>query len=181
MKDSSYYNDIYEISDKYNQPYDNIIYYPIYKKIIDKLNVHDIILELGCGVGHLAQMIEDNGCLSYLGIDFSEIAIEKAKKRSYQSFICSDIVNDNLDFPYDLIIATEFFEHVEYEKILKKIKKGTRIIFSVPNFLIDSHLYCWEDDNHIRNDFREYMLINTVETVLEIKGKKWFLVDGFKK
>lgn len=181
MKDSGYYNRIYDKSDKYSQSYDQIIYYPIYKKIINKLNIHDVIVELGCGVGHLAQMLEDNEYLHYLGIDFSEIAIDKAKVNSNQQFLCSDIMADELDYPYDSIISTEFFEHIEYEKVLKKLKKGTRIMFSVPNFLIDSHLYCWKNEKEIENDFQNYIHINTIEIVLEIKDKKWFLVDGFMK
>ena len=181
MKDNEYYNKIYRKSDKYSQSYDEIMYYPIYKKIVNKLNYYDIILELGCGVGHLAQMLEENQYKSYLGLDFSQIAIEKATEKSNQKFLVSDIMKDKLNYPYDVIVSTEFFEHVEYEKILNKIKPGARLIFSVPNFLIDSHLYKWDDHKQIQNDFSKYMYINTIQTVIEIKDKKWFLIDGFKK
>lgn len=180
MKDNEYYNKIYRKSDKYSQSYDEIMYYPLYKKIVNKLNYHDVILELGCGVGHLAQMLEENQYKSYLGLDFSEKAIELAKEKSKQRFICSDIMTDKLDYPYDVIVSTEFFEHVEYSNVIERIKKSARIIFSVPNFLIDSHLYAWNNHKEIKRDFSKYMYINTIHTVIEIKDKKWFLVDGFK-
>lgn len=54
------------------------------------------ILELGCGSGHLAKMIqEEMPNVKYLGIDISDKAIEKACNENIKNskFICGDVGN----------------------------------------------------------------------------------------
>ncbi len=90
-------------------------------------------------------------------------------------------MTSNLDYVYNTIISTEVFEHLEYIKILEKLAKGTKIIFSVPNFIIDSHLYNWQNAKEIRRDFSKYIDIKTIEKPLQIKDKIWFLISGIVK
>ena len=50
------------------------------------------ILDLGCGTGELVKYL--TGIISYIGVDFSEIAIETARKLHREenySFVCEDI------------------------------------------------------------------------------------------
>ncbi len=87
MKNKEYYNKIYSKSEKYKAGYKDIIYYPVYKKILQYLNYSDQILELGCGSGHLAHLLKDKGFNNYTGLDFSDIAIDHARLRTSQLFI----------------------------------------------------------------------------------------------
>jgi len=181
MKNKEYYNRVYTTSEKYKQHYEDIIYFPLYKLVLTKLNRHDRIFELGCGSGHLAHMLRDNDFNNYVGADFSSVAIAQAKERTDQLFFEQDILQNNIWVNYDIIIATEVFEHLYYEKVLEKLNKGTQIVFSVPNFLCDSHIYSWQDEQSIRNDFEKYINIITIEIAMTRKEKKWFLINGFIK
>jgi len=181
MKTNEYYNKIYNESSEYKKHYSDIIYFPIFKEIIKKICKHNIIIELGCGAGQLAHYLMDNKYCNYLGIDFSNKAIEQAIKTVGNKFIVKDLLSYNIDLNYDTIIALEFFEHIEYKKVLTNLKSDTKIIFSVPNFKIDSHLYYWKDEAQIKRDFSKYIDIVTIENPLSIKNKKWFLVNGIIK
>lgn len=178
MKNEHYYNKIYDTSEAYKAHYSDSIYYPIYKRVTEKLTQGSKILELGCGSGHLAHLLKYNGFEYYLGLDFSQVAIDYAKKRTNQEFLKQDILNGNVWSNYNVSIALEVFEHIEYEKVLRKLKKHSRILFSVPNFLIDSHIYSWQNKGEIKKDFEKYVDIESIEIPLQIKGKTWFLIDG---
>lgn len=179
MKDKEYYNKIYDTSEKYKQHYADIFYYPLYQSVLTKINKHDRILELGCGSGHLAHLLKDNDYFNYVGLDFSNIAIAQAKIRTDQLFYEQDILKEDIVINYDVVISTEVFEHLFYEKVLEKLNKGSQIIFTVPNFLIDSHLYCWHNEEEIRKDFEKYISISSIDIVLEQKNNKWFMINGF--
>jgi 2-polyprenyl-6-hydroxyphenyl methylase/3-demethylubiquinone-9 3-methyltransferase len=181
VKTSEYYNKIYLKSDEYRKHYTNSIYYPLYKKVFKHISKDDNILELGCGSGQFAHYLYDNYIRDYLGLDFSEEAIKQANKRVEQVFVRHDIIGNDFFSKYDTIIAIEFFEHVEYKEVLKKLEKGSKIIFSVPNFLIDSHLYSWENTDQIEHYFGKYIEIEKIEKGLEIKDKYWFVVKGVIK
>ena len=76
------YDLTYSSSEDYRQHYRDMIYYfPMWQYIISKLSKDDKILDLGCGPGHLAHMLYDNGFKTFIGIDFSKIAIEMAKNK----------------------------------------------------------------------------------------------------
>ena len=54
-------------------------------------------LELGCGVGYFSEYLEDNG-IEATGIDFSSVAIERAKKRTSgnehkPTYLVGDVTN----------------------------------------------------------------------------------------
>ena len=96
------------------------------------------VLDVACGTGTLADFY--NG--DYTGCDFSEVAIETARKvrRLGAKF---DVADFTLPFPvpekfYDTIVLAEFLEHIEddavvFENITKILKPFGRIIISVPN------------------------------------------------
>lgn len=177
-KTKEYYDNIYFKSDKYKQDYSDIVYLPIYVKVLKKINRKDKILELGCGAGHLAHMLKDFEYNNYIGIDYSQVAIRQAAEKVDQLFVKLDVIKDDIIFDYDVIISIEMFEHLNYTKVLGKLKKGTQIIFSVPNFMIDSHLYSWDSEEIIRRDFEKYIKINSIEKALQIKNNKWFIISG---
>ena len=93
------------------------------------------ILELGSGSGYLASQICSkilkNITFHYVGIDFSEEAITKAKKRKIKN--CSFFKNDFLDFlndsddVYDIIISQRsvmaIMNKKQQKELLKLIKK----------------------------------------------------------
>ena len=96
------------------------------------------VLDVGCCFGILADYFFGD----YTGLDFSEVALKKAKsvRREDAKFLlrdCSDLTDFDF-FGFDTIVITEFLEHfVNDEKILDPIfahaKPGTRLIITCPN------------------------------------------------
>lgn len=84
------------------------------------LNSNMRVLEVGCGVGTLTQLlataIKDGHLLAN---DISPISIELAKNRldgmSHVQFICGDIKNLNVQGPFDLIVLPDVLEHIPLE------------------------------------------------------------------
>jgi SAM-dependent methyltransferase len=181
MKGKEFYNKIYSNSVNYDLHYSESLYFKIYEKVLTLLDKSDTIIELGCGTGQFAQYLEDNKCIYYIGFDFSDVAINKAKSKSNQCFMCLDILTDEIKFKYDTIIALEVFEHLYYEDVLKKLMPGKKIIFSLPNFKTREHIYAWGSEIEIRKDFEEFVNILSVEKVMQKGKKEWYLINGIVK
>jgi SAM-dependent methyltransferase len=129
---------------------DNLYYNDFYTK--NGVGVHDnperfaavaalckgFVLDAACGTGSLS----DYYFGQYLGVDFSEVAIEQAKKarRKNAAFDCVDftkLYNYNFDL-FDTVYLGEFLEHVENDEIvfqnIKNLSRpDVRIICTVPN------------------------------------------------
>ena len=99
------------------------------------------ILDAGCGEGHLIErLIKKLKQHSYTGVDITDIALMKAKKRC-PSAIIQKMDLYHLDFPdnsFDIVICTEVLEHLsDYSTAIKELKRvlkhGGSLIITFPN------------------------------------------------
>lgn len=116
------------------------------------------VLDIGCGDGVLAGY-----CGSYLGLDFSEAAIDLARKRNHGSeFLLYDFladVGDDLpDGPWDTIVLGELLEHIDggaqtmlFRKIKAVLADAGTVVATTPN---GSAI---PDEAHIRTFTEEQM------------------------
>jgi len=129
------------------------------KRISQFIKKNDEVLDIGCGTGdYLLEMAKYGVKLN--GFDYSEYAIERAKKRLISQKVnlkVSSVENFKNEKKYDLILISEVLEHIKDDsRVLKKIvnflnKKG-KIIISVP---FDQNL--WEYESHQSyDDLRRY-------------------------
>ena len=150
-----YYNDIYSDdypAEKYIPIYEIIIRY-IKSLKLDQIN----ILDVGCGVGEFANQIQNIDYNDYLGFDFSQNALNQAKKKLpdiSSRFILHDCYKmSQIDYDYNIAVAVEVLEHLDDMKIIKQLKSGSYLIGTLPNF--------WASNNaHLRiykNKFSIYM------------------------
>ena len=101
------------------------------------------ILDAGCGEGQLLlriQKIFSSFNAELYGVDVTNVALERAKKRAPKSkFSLQDLKNLNYENNFfDVIICTEVIEHVpEYQKVLRELKRILKdrgvLIISFPN------------------------------------------------
>jgi len=102
------------------------------------------VLDIGCGPGQVAKFFHDKGLKEYTGLDFSTIAIEKAKLLCPEyNFIVANALNTDIfdNVFYDTVICMEFLEHISSDlDILKRIICGTEFFGTVPNFAHPSHI-----------------------------------------
>ena len=164
----SIYNDIYSNSKEYKKHYKEVIYYPIWKHVLENVEHNDKILDLGCGPAHLSQMLFEGGVKKYTGIDYSPVAIKMARNRNLPyEYIESDLFDiDYSKYADHVIIATETFEHIENDIELIKMLPKNKIIFSVPNFMSETHERVYKNQQYIRNRYKD---IIQIRTILEFK------------
>jgi SAM-dependent methyltransferase len=88
------------------------------------------ILDLGCGPGNTANELASAAYRSYIGVDISEVALEKARKRTQEngredknSFVRSDFLGYASAQEFDVILFRESMYHVPYGQVLSILEK----------------------------------------------------------
>ena len=180
MCESEKYDERYTISITYKKHYSRIVYYKVWSYIADHLTKSDKILDLGCGPGHLAQMLHDRGFKNYVGIDFSNVAIQMAKSKVPSfTFICADL--NYIDFSvYDdfKFVSTECFEHLKSDiQLIERLPKNN-IIFSVPRSKAKFHYRTYKTEAFIRDYYKEVLNISCVTRIKITTTKALFIVEA---
>ena len=185
---SDYYDSAFSGNPDWREPFTKSPYYFLWTVIVDRLRnaPATYLLEIGCGPGQLASAMNAAGVFDrYLGIDFSDVAIDFARDANPTlSFALDNALTTELleTETYDTIVTTEFLEHVEEElEVIGKIRPGTRVLGTVPNFPYVSHVRHFDTAEQVyerySDDFRDFR-------VTEIDGvqpdTKFFLMDGVK-
>jgi SAM-dependent methyltransferase len=145
-KGADYYNRIYEGTDS------------VSRSLTAEVAKHvsgQSVLDLGCGIGLLASLTEGR----YLGVDFSSVALEKARKlhrRAGAGFLLVDLRHFHLSplATFDTVVLQEVLEHLDDPSLAVGIaysKANRRIIATVPQNIPDpAHVksYWTEEDIH---------------------------------
>lgn len=181
-----YYNAIYKNSAEYSKTdITKSIYFPVWRNVLKFIDKNDEILELGCGNGLLARYLIANGYIYCNGIDFSEVAVDMAKKNnpnSERKFAVKDIRTISRIPKHLTVLSLETFEHLEDEiSLLQIIDKDTRIVFSVPDFTCEAHQRYFVDSNAIYKRYGEYIAITEISKIRIADGKYIYLIGGTKK
>lgn len=157
------------------------------------------ILEAGCGEGFILDRLYKAGVgEKRIGIDFSDDAIELAKKeRPHLDVRKGDIYNIPFkDNSFDLVICCEVLEHLEQpEKALAELERVTKnyVILSVPNepvfklanFLRGKNILRLGNDrehvNHWSGDSFEKFVGDKFNVFTRRQPFPWTLLVGEKK
>jgi 2-polyprenyl-3-methyl-5-hydroxy-6-metoxy-1,4-benzoquinol methylase len=110
--------------------------------LINQIEPGSKILEIGCSNGFITEYIHDHTGSEMLGVDFSEVAIEQAKKRTKKksaklNFACLDLRNENLpedNFDVILLVDSIYFLGEVKDTLLKlnqKLREHGRMILSI--------------------------------------------------
>ena len=145
--------------------------------------MNPIIIDIGCGPGQFANLLFDNGYTDYRGIDFSEEAIINAKNRNvgYEELLSVENAYETNLFStnYNTVILFEILEHVEGDlDILNRIKNGSNVLFSVPNFYSKGHLRLFQNKDEVISRYRDIVDILNVEEFILENDNVIFLVQG---
>lgn len=155
---ADYYDEVY------SRKYDTKRFQPIYRAVVKSISQNGTkVLELGCGTGDLAVMIEKVG-KPYSGFDFSRKAIKIAKKRGAKNVFKGNIYDPiRYSGDYNTVIGLEVFEHIDDIDALALIPVGKKLIISVPNFPDVAHKRIYEDPDQIA--FRWQALVKISEVI----------------
>lgn len=172
---NSLYNDAYKSGGRdgnYTRHYKQSFYYPSWKKAMSYLSTlkRDIsILEIGCGSGQFANMLFDNGFTNYIGFDYAEEGVALAKKNNpdyADQFFSGDAFQTELmEKDCGLVICFEVLEHIQNDlALLQRIRSGTRILLSVPNFDDPYHVRYFGSENEVRARYGNVIHIADIST-----------------
>ena len=172
-KDKSFYNQLYQsggFKGEYLKSPKSSIYYPIWNAILKNLTERDIILELGCGAGQLAQLIINSGFNYRLGIDISMVAISLAQIRNQNDTERFQVGNIYDDCWYSVpgintIIMTEVLEHLNNDlKIVSMIPKDCKVLLSLPNFDSSSHVRFFRNAEDVINRYFDWLKLEWIDS-----------------
>ncbi len=174
------YDDVYATSQWYTQDYRDMVYYPMWAQTIQAIrSLKDpAILEIGCGTGHLAEYLHDEGFDKYHGFDFSEQAIAMARRRVDQDFVVADAYDPaSYAFDYNVAIALEVLEHLDDDiGVLRKLKGGTCVVLSLPTFDDPAHVRFFREPDDIVQRYQSVVDFTGIGFIL-----RWFIAVGVIK
>jgi SAM-dependent methyltransferase len=98
----------------------------------------DKVLEIGCGLGMFLEKLKDNS-IEATGLELNTLAVEKCKEKglAVENAVIEEYSSNFLEH-YDVVCAFQVLEHVTdinsfIIHSLKCLKKGGKLILSVPN------------------------------------------------
>lgn len=157
-------------------------YAATWQEILARLAPDDAVLEIGCGPGQLALLVREAGIHSYVGIDFSRYAIELARRRLPDGDLRVDDARTSTlvdGTRHSVVICTEVLEHLDDDlALLERVRTGTRILATVPNFDSTSHLRFFASAAAVRARYEAVLDELRVDTFALRRGSALFLMDG---
>ena len=185
---AEWYDQILEETDAYGVHYTASGFYPIWTVLIDRIRRFGpcSIFEIACGTGQLAQAIRESGLMKdYCGFDFAAKRIEQARAGHPDlRFEHADAFKTDLfeSFDYDLVISTEFLEHVEEDlAVVQRIRPGVRFIGTVPSYTWQSHVRFFQDTGEVAERYGSYFSdFSVVPIIRNEKLKTIFILEGTK-
>ena len=124
---------------------DNTLGDPVYS-FLEKYVGRGSILDLGCGPGNTATEL---ACpyRKYVGVDISEVALEKARKKTEETgrsgrnqFACSDFLSFNPADKFDVILFRESMYHVPIGQIKTILDKYAEFLKPEGVFIVRLYL-----------------------------------------
>lgn len=133
---------------------------PIYDYILKYTKSSDTVLELGAGVGFLADRLRAQKDCKVIGVDHSQVAIETLETKGHFAKKLDLLEEKDVDKlkvrKIDLVVATEVLEHLPDDKrdyLLKTIAPLSPAIFSVPNDRLGPEV---EHQHYIKWNLKEF-------------------------
>lgn len=120
------------------------------------LRPDDRVLELGCGVGTVTQLVaEELPRGSILGVDLSPQSIARARERldAYENvrFVAADVGTADIEGEYDVVLLPDVIEHIPLEthdalfgRIASWVKSDGFVLLHYPN----PHHLEWFHEHH---------------------------------
>ena len=145
IREKNFHN---KLQSKNKGRFENIFYKAIYNSnedfftYLEDNSRNSEILDYGCGIGSFTEKIIKYNPKKIIGIDISEVSIDKAKKKAEELKINIDYRVDNCEKTsfdnnsFDIVYGTGIIHHLQTEKCLNEIyrilKSNGNLVFIEP-------------------------------------------------
>jgi 2-polyprenyl-3-methyl-5-hydroxy-6-metoxy-1,4-benzoquinol methylase len=144
----------------------------LYSKIVNSVPGGSAVLDVGCGMGILMNMLQKIKHCEVFGIDISERAISSLSENG-MSGIAKKIPPIPFDSEsFDAVVSTELLEHVEkpfkvIEEIFRVTKKAGICFLSVPH----NSMHPYQEREHLHSFTKENLnkLIRKINNEIEVE------------
>lgn len=148
---------------------------------LEKYARNGSILDLGCGPGNTANELVPAAYQHYVGVDISEEALAKARRRTVQTgresknvFVQGDFVMYTPMEKFDVILFRESMYHVPMGKIKYTLDRLSRYLKEDGVFIV--RMYTADGDTGGKEKPRPTAMIRIMETEFEVVEKRRY--DG---
>lgn len=159
----------YKVADRFREHYAGSSYMPMWKFVLEMIprDPELNILELGSGGGQFSHLLHDMGYKHYIGIDFSQKAVEVSRNLSdefemghtiLQNNIVTDDISEYIE-KADIVIILETLEHIQDDIGVVKKLSGKRYIISLPTFDCESHVRHFGSIEEVIDRYGKYLCI----------------------
>ncbi len=126
-------------------------------------------MDVGCGPGQFSRLCVEEGH-PYVGIDFSQVAIEQGMKNNPELiFHLVDVVKDKSLIKkggYDTITFIEFLEHIEDDlEVISSIPEGRNVVLSVPKYWSKAHVRAFNTRKSVYDRYGDLIEIKDISEV----------------
>lgn len=185
-KNSSFYDKNIFDMEKSEHRYEELYISSCDLLIKSNVSLEEPIIDLGCGIGSFAKYLKEFGFKKYVGIDFSEKAINRAKERFPEyRFICGNLITDKLSRKIikkeKVFVCFEVLEHIEEDKkLIDIIPEKSLFIFSVPNISGHGHVRWFENLEQVEKRYNDMLVFTEDKKEMFKKGKPHHKIFLFK-
>lgn len=148
------------------------------KKFGREIEAQSVGLDIGCGSGAAAQLLQQEFQLFPTGMDISKFAVDASKERGVTTLQADVTKIPSSDGSQDFALALDVIEHIENRKILlsemyRVLKPGGKALITVP-----AHSWLWSNHDELNHHFRRYskeMLQEDLSAAgFSIKSIRWW-------
>jgi SAM-dependent methyltransferase len=149
---------------------------------LERYSANGRVLDIGCGSGNTATEMAETSYRSYLGLDISEAALAKARRRSQEcgrgeknSFECGDFLTYVPTGQYDVILFRESMYHVPLGKVKATLDRYSAYLKDGGVFVV--RLFASSADQ-TEDKYRPAAMLKIMETEFDVLEKGRYEVPG---
>lgn len=138
---------------------------------LEKYTQNGSILDLGCGPGNTANELAETAYRAYIGVDISEEALAKARRRSETSGRADKNLFERGDFlsymppqQFDVILFRESLYHVPLGKVKPILDRFSKYLKSNGVFIV--RMFLSDDDG--KSKHRPNAMVNVIESEFDV-------------
>jgi SAM-dependent methyltransferase len=185
---SFYYDEAFSRKPDFQVPFYKSSYYPTWLLVVDRLRRYgcERILDVGCGPGQFAQLCDDWGFQSYVGIDFSAVALDMARAKAPRFEFRVGDIKDKATYEgigFNAIVCMEVLEHIDDDgAVISCFPEGVRCLMTVPNFPYRSHVRHFETEGAVMERYGGYFTEFTVRRIKGVRAEteQFYLMDAVR-